>query len=44
MGQILHGSARMTAAVRQAIQHSQESLIVLAQRYGINPRMVAKEL
>src|SRR4051812_15680162 len=28
-GQILHGSARTTAAVRRAIQHSQESLRVL---------------
>jgi hypothetical protein len=26
MGQILHGSARTTEAVRRAIQHSQESL------------------
>lgn len=42
MGQILHGSARTTAAVRRAIQHSQESLTVLAQRYGINPKTVAK--
>lgn len=42
MGQILHGSARTTAAVRRAIQHSQESLMVLAQRYGINPKTVAK--
>ena len=42
MGQLLHGSARTTAAVRRAIQHSQESLMVLAQRYGINPKTVAK--
>jgi hypothetical protein len=26
MGQILHGSARTTEAVRRAIQHSQEGL------------------
>jgi hypothetical protein len=26
MGQVLHGCARMTAAVRRAIQHSQKSL------------------
>jgi hypothetical protein len=38
MGQILHGSARTTAAVRRAIQDSQESLRVLAGRYGINPK------
>src|SRR5215212_6415969 len=42
MGQVLHGSARTTAAVRRAIQHSQESLRVLARRYGINPKTVAK--
>ena len=42
MGQILHGSAKTTAAVRRAIQHSQESLMVLAERYGINPKTVAK--
>ena len=42
MGQILHGSARTTAAVRRAIQHSQESLRVLAKRYGINQKTVAK--
>ena len=42
MGQVLHGSATTTAAVRRAIQHSQESLRVLARRYGINPKTVAK--
>ncbi|PXV72599.1 hypothetical protein C8R14_1111, partial [Nitrosomonas eutropha] len=42
MGQILHGSARTTAAVRRAIQNSQESLNVLAKRHGINPKTVAK--
>jgi hypothetical protein len=42
MGQILHGSARTTEAVRRAIQHRQESLRVLAKRYGINPKTVAK--
>ena len=42
MGQILHGSARTTAAVHRAIQHSQESLRVLAKRHGINPKTVAK--
>src|SRR5215212_766219 len=42
MGQILHGSARTTEAVRRAIQHSQESLRVLAKRHGINPKTVAK--
>src|SRR3954452_12405438 len=42
MGQVLPGSARTTAAVRRAIQHSQESLRVLARRHGINPKTVAK--
>ena len=42
MGQVLHGCARTTAAVRRALQHSQESLMVLAQRHGINPKTVAK--
>ena len=42
MGQILHGRATTTAAVRRAIQHSQESLRVLAKRYNINQKTVAK--
>ena len=42
MGQVLHGSATTTEAVRRAIQHSQESLRALAKRYGVNPKTVAK--
>lgn len=42
MGQILHGSARTTQAVRRAIQHSQESVRALARCHGINPKTVAK--
>jgi transposase-like protein len=42
MGQVLHGSARTTAAVRRAIQHSQESIAKLAKRYDLNPKTVAK--
>ena len=42
MGQILHGSATTTEAVRRAIQHSQKSLRGLAKRYGVNPKTVAK--
>ena len=42
MGQVLHGSARTTAAIRRAIQHSQESLRSLARRHGVNPKTVAK--
>jgi len=42
MGQILHGSASTTAAIRRAIQNSQASLRTLAKRHGINPKTVAK--
>ena len=42
MGQVLHGSATTTEAVRRAIQHSQESLRGLAKRYGVNPKTIAK--
>src|ERR687897_1278247 len=42
MGQILHGSARTTEAIRRAIQHSQASLRALARRYGVNPKTIAK--
>jgi transposase-like protein len=42
MGQLLHGSARTTAAVRRAIQQSQESIAKLAKRYALNPKTVAK--
>lgn len=42
MGQILHGSATTTEAVRRAIQNSQESIRTLARRHGLNPKTVAK--
>ena len=42
MGQILHGSATTTEAIRRAIQHSLESLRALSKRYGINQKTVAK--
>jgi hypothetical protein len=42
MGQMLHGSARTTEAVHRAIQHRQESIAMLAERYGIHPKTVAK--
>src|SRR3954462_12411768 len=42
MGQVLHGCATTTEAVRRAIQNSQESLRALAKRYGINQKTVAK--
>ena len=42
MGQVLHGSATTTEAIRRAIQNSQESLRTLAKRYGINQKTVQK--
>jgi len=42
MGQVLHGSATTTEAIRRAIQHSQASLRALAKRYGLNQKTVAK--
>ena len=42
MGQVLHGSARTTEAIRRAIQHSEESLRQLSRRYGVNQKTVAK--
>jgi transposase InsO family protein len=42
LGQILHGSATTTEAIRRAIQNSQESVRALASRHGINPKTVAK--
>src|SRR3954468_24711975 len=42
MGQVLHGSARTTEAIRRAIQHSEASLRALSKRYGINQKTVAK--
>ena len=42
MGQVLHGSATTTEAIRRAIQNIQESLRALSKRYGINQKTVAK--
>ena len=42
MGQVLHGCAKTTEAVRRIIQNSQESLKVLSKQYAINPKTVAK--
>lgn len=42
MGQVLHGCAKTTQAVRRAIQNSQESLRVLSERYHLNPKTVLK--
>ncbi len=40
MGQVLHGSARTTQAIRRAIQHSPESVQRFATRYTSNPKTV----
>src|SRR5215212_4632567 len=42
MGQVLHGSATTTEAVRRAIQAGEESVRALAKRYGISPTTVQK--
>jgi transposase-like protein len=42
MGQVLHGSATTTHAIRAAIQRSKATAKELAERHGINPKTVAK--
>ena len=42
MGQVLHGSATTTHAIRAAIQRSEATAKELAERHGINPKTVAK--
>lgn len=42
MGQVRHGSATTTHAVRAAIERSQASLSQLSRERGINPKTVAK--
>ncbi|MGA0542597.1 IS481 family transposase [Neotabrizicola sp. VNH66] len=42
MGQVRHGSATTTFAVRAAIQRSQASLAQLSREFGINPKTLAK--
>jgi transposase-like protein len=42
MGQILHGSATTTHAIRAAIQRSQATAKALSERLGLNPKTVAK--
>jgi len=42
MGQVLHGSAATTHAIRAAIQRSKAPLKDLAARYGLNHKTVAK--
>jgi len=42
MGQVLHGSATTTHVIRAAIQRSKAPLKELSERYGLNPKTVAK--
>ncbi|MBY5974993.1 helix-turn-helix domain-containing protein [Ferrimonas balearica] len=42
MGQVRHGCATTTHAIRAAIQRSQASIAALSQEFGINPKTVAK--
>ena len=42
MGQILHGCARTTEAVRREIQNSKESIKALIERLGLNYKTVSK--
>ncbi len=43
MGQILHGSATTTHAVRAAIQRSQASIAQLSSTYSVNPKTIAAQ-
>ena len=42
MGQVLHGCARTTEAVRREIQNSKESVKALSERLGLNCKTVSK--
>jgi transposase-like protein len=42
MGQVLHGGAKTTLAVRAELQRSEASVAALAERFGINPKTVLK--
>jgi transposase InsO family protein len=42
VGQVLHGSATTTHAIRAAIQRSTATIQALSVRYGVNPKTVAK--
>ncbi|MBK3406175.1 helix-turn-helix domain-containing protein, partial [Methylorubrum rhodesianum] len=42
VGQVLHGSATTTEAIRRAIQARQESVKAAAKRYGLSPTTVQK--
>jgi transposase InsO family protein len=42
MGQVLHGCAKTTHAVRAELQRSKASVAALSERFGINPKTVLK--
>ena len=42
MGQVLHGCATTTHAVRAAIQRSKATIAALAEKHGVNPKTVMK--
>ena len=42
MGQVLHGSATTTHAVRAAIQRSKATIAALSTQFGVNPKTIMK--
>ena len=42
MGQVLHGSATTTPAIRAALQRSQASVARLAEQHGLNEKTIRK--
>jgi hypothetical protein len=42
MGQILHGCAKTTEAIRRSIQNSQKSIAKLAEELSLNPKTIRK--
>jgi transposase InsO family protein len=42
MGQVLHGCAKTTEAVRREIQNSKESIMKLAKKYSVAPNTIIK--
>ena len=42
MGKLLHGRSTTTLEIRKAIQDSQESILKLDKKYGINHQTVIK--
>ena len=42
MGQVLHGSAKTTHAIRAELQRSKASVASLAKKYAINEKTVLK--